>query len=163
MTEMFCAYVLKDSGNEIEFVRESGVRGEDFDLLVTTKGERIFNVECKNRSNESNTRRTIDNVINNSYDQFPPDSYDNVLHIIINKKMNYHELGDDMFGFLQAMDQLFMIIVTYWDWSYDEKKEILVGFPQHSKFSIRPDADELPTIEKSSGDIGTLSFEHLYR
>lgn len=163
LSEIYCAYIFKDSGNQIGFVKESGVRGEDFDLCVITTDERVFNVECKNRSKESNNKKTLDNVINNSYDQFPPDTYDNVLHILINKTMNTSALGDDMFGFLQAMDQLFMIIVTYWEWTYYDKTGILVGFPQHSKFSIRPDADELPTVERDSGDIGVPSFAHLYR
>jgi hypothetical protein len=162
LSEIYCAYIFKDSGNQIEFVQESGIRGEDFDLRVVTKDERFFNVECKNRSKESNNKKTLDNVINNSYDQFPPDSYDNVLHIIINKTMNHPKLGDDMFGFLQAMDQLFMIIITYWEWTFYDSTGTLVGFPQHSKFSIRPDADELPTVEQDSGNIGAPSFAHLY-
>jgi hypothetical protein len=163
LSELYCAYIFKDSGNEIEFVQESGIRGEDFDLRVTTKENRTFNVECKNRSKELNTRKTLDNVINNSYDQFPPGEYDNVLHIMINKSMHHPKLGDDMFGFLQALDQLFMIIVTYWEWKYHDKGGTLVGFPQHSKFSIRPDAEELPTIESESGEIGKPSFSFLYR
>lgn len=163
LTEVYSAYVFKDSGNLIEFVKESGVRGEDFDLRVTTKDERTFNVECKNRSKESNTIKTLDNVINHSFDQFPQDELDNVLHILINKSMNHPGLGDDMFGFLHAIDHLFMIIVTYWDWTYDDKNGTLIGFPQHSKFSIRPDADELPTVEAESGEIGIPSFSFLYR
>jgi hypothetical protein len=163
LTEVYSAYLFKDSGNLIEFVKESGVRGEDFDLRVTTKEGRTFNVESKNRSKESNTIKTLDNVINNSFDQFPQDDDNNVLHILINKTMNHPGLGDDMFGFLHAIDELFMIIVTYWEWTYDSRSETLLGFPQHSKFSIRPDADELPTVEADSGDIGNPSFSFLYR
>jgi hypothetical protein len=161
--ELYSAHFFKDSGNEIEFVIQSGVKGSDFDLLAVNKDGRVFNVECKNRVKKENTITTLYNTINKAYRQLPEDQWDNVLHIQVDKKIFTDELDKDIYAFLQGMPELWMIILTYWNWQYSVKDGTLVGLPQHNAFSINFDAEELPIREPESGGIFRPSFAFIYR
>jgi hypothetical protein len=64
------ASLLVFNGFHIEIIKETGVRGEDFDLLATKDGERV-SVEVTSKIDGPMTVRTISNTLHSKRDQVP--------------------------------------------------------------------------------------------
>jgi hypothetical protein len=163
--ELYSAHLFFIAGNNVEFVKQTGVKGADFDLKVLSPQGRTFNIECKNRTSETVDGDTIFNTIDKGYKQFSWDDYDNVLHIQINEHLLTASLINDLHAYLFSKERLKMLMFTTWSWSHHSinNQPAVYGFPKHLKLSVQADADELTTTSPTDEDIPNPSFTKLYR
>lgn len=159
--ELYSAHFFFEAGNYVQFVKQSGIKGKDFDLQVTNRDERVFNVECKDRASSGTTIATLFNAIKKAQGQFPQDNFDNVVHIQIPEGFINEQIELDVCAYLLQAERIKMAILTYWKWQVDTLT--IVGFPIHTVLSVQADFDELPMRTTDDGDIPTPGFTRLYR
>jgi len=63
--------LLLFNGFDVEIVKESGVRGDDFDLFATRRGSTV-SVEVKSKPEGELTAQTIRNTLHSKRDQVSP-------------------------------------------------------------------------------------------
>lgn len=159
--ELYSAHFFMKSGNKVEFVKQIGVKGRDFDLRVTNSQGRIYNVECKNRESIKTTTNTVLNAIRKAQDQFPKDEFDNVVHILVPELFIEQEVELDIPAFLISAERVKMVILTFWKWQI--YNDAIVGYPRHEVISVQSDYDELPTRADDDGFLGVPEFTKVYR
>lgn len=159
--ELYSAHFFMKSGNKVEFVKQIGIKGQDFDLRVTNNLGRIYNVECKNRESIKTTTNTVLNTIRKAQDQFPKDEFDNVVHILVPEQFIEQEVELDIPAYLISAERIKMVILTFWKWQI--YNDAIVGYPRHEIISVQSDYDELPTRADYDGYIGEPEFTKIYR
>lgn len=83
------ASLLVYNGFQVEIVKETGVRGDDFDLLASSDANKV-SVEVTSKIEGPLTTRTIANTLQSKRDQVP-DSRPAVLYISISPKWMHNE------------------------------------------------------------------------
>lgn len=117
--EMSVAQVFLKNDYKIEFIKEKGIRGDDYDLKIFNDSS-VFHVEAKSRDNPVNNIKSLKNVLTNSRDQLPKNG-NGVIYISIpigwTKQVNaVEDIEEVIFSFFRNTSRVKFIVIEWEEW-----------------------------------------------
>jgi hypothetical protein len=135
--ELSVAYRFLDYGFTVEFIKESGIKGSDYDLIVSKDGQ-TYPVEAKNRTlveNEVGLKYLLEKARN----QLPKDSAGIIMVAVPEDWMINSELESTIkniiYGFLNNTSRVRHIVLQWETWRKVDASQIIIKL--YETFSAR--------------------------
>jgi hypothetical protein len=119
--EMSVAERFLESGFKIKFIKETGIKGNDYDLTVCKDGLEFY-VEAKNRGDNPNDEKALINVLNKARKQLPKNGY-GIIYSLIPLKWTEKEGNNEIVvniieTFLKNTTRVKFVVIDWHEWLY---------------------------------------------